>query len=307
MSPPLVEAKTAHKHASDSDWALRGDFWNKKLNPVSQYKASKRRIIHKPLVLSGHGIRLNVDYGTLLITCGFTHYPQKQEEYLFFPQDRQLPSRIVVLDGDGSITLDALEWLSGQEVSLVQINWRGEVSSIGGAAYAANPKIVKRQLEFQANGVGFEFAKWLVLEKIKYACETIKQVSGNSAEAQPMLKKMKEQEASLRNRPPSNLGQLLAIEGIAAAAYLRYWYTLSVRWKGIGRKPIPQEWKQIGPRIGRGRGGKSNQLAVHPVNAILNYAYGVLGGLRPHQWRGLIYLRAVSAQAPTPRNTEKTN
>jgi hypothetical protein len=64
MSPPLVEANTAHKHAIDNDWALRGDFWNKKLNPVSQYKTSKRRIIHKPLVLSGHGIRLNVDYRT---------------------------------------------------------------------------------------------------------------------------------------------------------------------------------------------------------------------------------------------------
>jgi len=276
MSPPLGEAQIPHKDANENDWAVRGDYWLKKLNPVSQYKPRKRRITHKPLVLGGHGIRLKVNCGTLLITCGFTHYPQKREEHRFFPQDRQLPSRIVILDGDGSVTLDALEWLSGQGVPLVQIDWRGEVASFGGAAYAYNPELVKRQLELRDNGAGLGFARWLVIEKIKQACETIKHISGNSAEAQPMLKKMKEQAATLRKLQVKNLGQILTLEGVAAAAYFRYWYTLPVRWKGIGHKPIPQEWQQIGARIGRGRGGKSNQLAVHPVNAILNYAYGVL-------------------------------
>ena len=113
----------------DAAWAERGDYWLKKLNPVPQYKARKRRFIHKPLVLSGHGVRLRIDRGTLLITCGFTHYPQKTEQYRFFIRDRQLPSRIVILDGNGSITFDALQWLSEQCVSLVQINWRGDVSS----------------------------------------------------------------------------------------------------------------------------------------------------------------------------------
>ena len=93
----------------------------------------------------------------------------------------------MILDGDGSITLNALEWLSGQGVPLVQIDWRGQVSGVGGAAYAANPKIVNRQLEFQTNGIGFEFSNWLVLEKIKLACETVKHISGNSVDARPML------------------------------------------------------------------------------------------------------------------------
>lgn len=117
-------ANLAQKDTSDA-WAERGEYWQKKLNPIPQYKAKKRRIIHRPLVLSGHGIRLNIECGTLLIKCGFTHYPQEREEYRFFPKDRQLPSRIVILDGDGSITFDALEWLSMQGVSLIQIDWEG--------------------------------------------------------------------------------------------------------------------------------------------------------------------------------------
>lgn len=275
MSQAHAKAKTDDENANDNDWSNRGEYWLKRINPVPQYKAQKRRIIHRPLVLSGHGIRLNVDSGTLLIKCGFTHYPQKREEYRFFPKDRQLPSRILILDGDGSITFDALEWLSQQGIPLVQIDWRGSVSCVGGADYAANFDLVKRQLEIQGNKQGFEFSRELVREKIKNSYQTIKDISQNSPEAQPMLEKIKEQADALKKNPPDNLASLLAVEGIAAAAYFRYWYTLSLKWKGVGRKPIPQEWEKIGTRIGS---NDRNQGAKHPVNAILNYAYAVLEG-----------------------------
>jgi len=274
MSQPHAKIKTDVENTNDNDWSDRGEYWLKRINPVPHYKAQKRRIIHRPLVLSGHGIRLNVHASTLLIKCGFTHHPQEREEYRFFPNDRQLPSRIVILDGDGSITFDALEWLSQQGVPLVQINWQGEVSCVGGAGYAANPDLVKRQVEMQQNGKGFEFSKWLILEKIKNSYKTIKLISDNAPEAQPMLNKIKEQATSLKNNPPDSLGLLLTAEGNAAAAYFRYWYTLPLKWRGLARKPIPQEWERIGTRIGGTR--KSNQHAVHPVNAILNYVYGVL-------------------------------
>ena len=38
----------------------------------------------------------------------------------------------MILDGDGSITLDALELLSAQGVLLVLIDWRGQLTSVGG-------------------------------------------------------------------------------------------------------------------------------------------------------------------------------
>ena len=254
-------------------WAERGNYWISKLNPVPQYKARKRRILHKPLVLSGHGIRLHIDYGTLVIKCGFTHYPQKREEYRFFPQDRQLPSKVVILDGDGSITFDALAWMGEQNVPLVQINWRGEVTGVGVANYSANPEIVQHQLEIKNNAEGFEFSKWLILRKIENSYDTIKCISGNSPEAQLILEKIQAQANSLKENPPNNLASLLGVEGIAAAAYFRYLYTLPLRWKGIGRKPIPEEWLHIGSRIA---GNERNQFARHPVNAILNYVYGML-------------------------------
>jgi CRISPR-associated protein Cas1 len=49
-----------------------------------------------------------------------------------------------------------------------------------------------------------------------------------------------------------------------------------LQWKGIGRRPIPKDWLQIGPRTSaNGRVGV-NRHASHPVNAMLNYAYAIL-------------------------------
>jgi CRISP-associated protein Cas1 len=273
MSQTNRKSEETGQNAGDDLWSERGEYWLKKLNPVSQYKARKRRVIHRPLVLSGHGIRLNIDRGSLLIKCGFTHYPQAREEYRLFPQDRQLPSRIVILDGDGGITFDALSWLSQQNVPLVQIDWQGQLSSIGGAPYAASADLVTYQREALQSGHGFAFAQELIQQKIVASQETIRLISDRSPETDLILEKIEIQAKSLRDKPPQNVASLLAIEAIAAAAYFRYWYTLSLKWKGINKKPIPPEWHQIGSRIGN---SKSNQFALHPVNAILNYAYAIL-------------------------------
>ena len=66
----------------------------------------KRQKPRQPLTLAGYGVSLKVDAGTLLIHSGFTRYPQKQETYRYFKGDAALPSRIIMLDGSGSITFD---------------------------------------------------------------------------------------------------------------------------------------------------------------------------------------------------------
>lgn len=282
MNSSLSTAETTNQNTNQNDWSVRGDYWFKKLNPIRQYKPRKRRKTQKPLVLSGHGIRLKVEAGTLHITCGFTHYPQTKEQYRFFPGDSQLPSRLVILDGDGSITLDALEWLSGQGVPLVQIDWKGKVAGFGGATYAANPDSVKRQLTMQANGTGFDFMKSLVIDKLNQSVETIQSVPVGNSDIETRIEKIRDYARRIENGEFKFDNELRNAEAMAAVAYFKCWYHYELRWRGIKRKPIPSEWKSLNSR--RGKSGKANQFAIHPVNAILNYAYGVL----QHQITGLI-------------------
>jgi hypothetical protein len=51
---------------------------------------------------------------------------RRRRMYRVFPRDRALPSRLIVIDGSGSISFDVLSWLSEQNVPLIRINWRGE-------------------------------------------------------------------------------------------------------------------------------------------------------------------------------------
>lgn len=80
--------------------------------------------------------------------------------------------------------------------------------------------------------------------------------------------------ATLDTRPPASVEELRLIEARAALAYFGAWQDVPLQWKGTGRQPVPPEWRAIGLRASLL--GKSNRTATHPVNAILNYAYGVL-------------------------------
>ena len=122
----------------DLEWRDRCEYWRtyepkrgKGRRPKYQYR--------QPIILNGHGVKIRVDHDTLLIRDGLTHYPQKPEEIRLFPGDANLPDRIFMVDGSGGITFDALDWMSEQQIGLVKLDWRGEITSMGGGAqYSAN-------------------------------------------------------------------------------------------------------------------------------------------------------------------------
>jgi CRISP-associated protein Cas1 len=75
--------------------------------------------------------------GALTIQNGFTHYPQQREIIRYFRGDVALPERIILLDGSGSISFDVLSWLAEQKISLIRINWKGDIVCIaGGSGYS---------------------------------------------------------------------------------------------------------------------------------------------------------------------------
>ena len=234
------------------------------------------RRVHQPLILTGNGMRLNIDHGTLLARQGFTHYPQKQEVYRFFPGDRNMPSRIIMVDGSGSITLDAVDWLSQQKIPLVRIDWRGNPSTFIGNSYGPDPKLVRVQLAAEEDkSIRLKIATTLIAEKLKNSIETLKDLDP-SERVDSALTKHEESLTQLQRSPPKTIGALLGIEGRSALSYFSAWKDLPLRWKGISRKPIPNDWLKFTNRTSMQVKRAQNRNASHPVNAILNYAYAIL-------------------------------
>ena len=80
---------------------------------------------------------------------------------------------------------------------------------------------------------------------------------------------------TLELSPPPDIVALRIIEANSAAAYFRAWRDFPIKWRGLTKNPIPNEWKSIGARTSE-FALAGNRNASHPANAMLNYAYTVL-------------------------------
>lgn len=275
-------AKLERVHADDAEqddavWAERGDYWQDHAS-ITQPRTRRRdkRSVHEPLILTGHGVQFRIEQGTLVIRNGFTHYPQRRQEWRFFPGDRALPSRIVVLDGDGSISLHVVTWLARHGIPLVLLDWQGQVTSVlNGDGRASQAALLHAQMTSQYDGRGLHVATQLIRAKLDASLDTLRSLPASPARDQSIARVLRSRH-ELDVLPPPTVEALRLAEGRAALAYFTCWETIPLRWKGTGRKPIPPEWHHAGLRQSFVSG--TNRHATHPVNAMLNYAYGVLEG-----------------------------
>jgi CRISPR-associated protein Cas1 len=258
------------------DWASRNEHWISESRNNSR-KPRRRHRQTEPLVLCGHGISLRIDAGTLLVRNGLTHYPQQREKYRFFKGDPAIPPRIILLDGSGCISLDVLDWLAEQRVSLVRMNWQGNVASVlTGTGFAADPAKVRWQAETRADpDQRMAFAIGLIRQKIANSIATLGSVVPASQAQERAIARHRRHLDALSTTKPASIDQLLGIEGPASGAYFKAWEGLPLHWTGTSRRPIPDDWRVIGTRSSMRISKAENVGATHPMNAMLNYAYAV--------------------------------
>lgn len=259
------------------EWADRNSIWEKLANPP--LRRARRARNERPLVLCGHGVSLNVDRGALLIKDGLTHYPQERRVYRFHRGELDLPPRIVVLDGSGSISFDVLSWLSEQRIPLVRIDWRGEiVSVVGGTGYAPTPERVAWQIQTRNDPLARSaFASSLIAEKLRRCVRTLVDIAPSSKARDVAIARCEANAFQLERQSGLPIEEIRMAEAQAASAYFAAWRGVPLKWRSLWKHPVPETWKTIGAR-GSSKGGRfvANRNARHPVNALLNYAYGAL-------------------------------
>jgi CRISPR-associated endonuclease Cas1 len=260
----------------DFEYSERSEYW---LNYKPATRGAPKKFKYRePLILCGHGVRIRIDHNTLLIRNGFTHYPQKAEKIRLFPGDANLPDRIIVLDGSGGITFDAMTWMVDQKIGFIQLDWQGYSNFMGGAwPYCANPKLVKLQSAIRGTKKAVDINRQLIRAKFSACIETISTVFPKSEISEIAIRKLRNWHSQLSDpRKSSSISKILGFEGAAAIAYYKPWQEIALKWSGLSRRPIPPDWNKIGPRSMTWRRRGNN--ARHPINAMLNYAYGVLIG-----------------------------
>lgn len=265
--------------SAGANWRDRCEFWSESPAPERQRKRRERS--SEPLILCGHGISLRVEGGTLAVKNGFTHYPQKQETFRYFCGDLDRPARIIAVDGSGALTFDVLDWLAEQDIPLIRVSWTGEVTTVaGGTGYSADREKVdwQRKMRDDARERAI-FSADLIRRKIDNSAETLKSAFPTSENRDRAIAALRNSVQRLGDQPPRDVDTLRGVEGPAAATYFAAWQDAPLSWRPARRKPVPSEWKSIGPRASL-RAGKTskNRNATHPINAMLNYGYAVAVG-----------------------------
>ena len=251
MQPPLRYAEPTpadmELEEDDSAWATRSSMWQSRVAKASA-RRTKRAKSKPALILAGHGVSLRVENGALTIQNGFTHYPQKREIIRYFPGDVALPQRIILLDGSGSISFDVLSWLAEQTVSFIRIDWKGDIVCVAGASgYSANPFRVCWQLETRENPKQRnEFCHSIITRKIEATIITLEKSIPRSDKWERAMKSAYAALSRLEETPPETISELRALEANCAAAYFRSWVGMPIKWRGISRRPIPDNWYFIG-------------------------------------------------------------
>ena len=259
------------------NWADRSEFWLSQSIEL-QCPRKLRERDPNPLILCGHGVSLRVGNGCLVIRDGFTHYPQRQNKLRYFPGSPDIPSRILLLDGSGTLSFDVLNWLGSQEVALARVKWNGEVAVVAsGSGFASNQEKVRWQHRLRVDEAKrISFAADLIHRKLTRSAETLERYFDESlarAGAVAWLRSTADQLATFRFR---ELNDVRALEGEGAARYFEVWRELKITWTGTRRRPIPDDWRQFTKRSSLANGQNvHNRNASHPVNAMLNYAYTV--------------------------------
>lgn len=183
-----------------------------------------------------------------------------------------------MLDGSGSLSFDVVSWLSEQGIPLVRMNYQGDVASvIGGAGFAMCPDKVRWQIETRDDADRrLAFSCDLIGSKLESSLETLRLAIPAKAAA-PAIARIEAAFEKVGRGAVASIDELRMIEAVAAGAYFASWQGLQLEWRSRRRHPIPDAWLTINGRnsIGGGR-SLSNRNAKHPLNAVLNYAYGML-------------------------------
>ena len=205
-----------------------------------------------PLLISGYGISMTVDKACLTVR-------NTDSNYLFRPH--QIPYDSIILDGHyGSISLEALYWLSKHDVSVSLLNWNGNMlyTAMPKETYNADLRI-KQYQSYIDNEKRLYIANQIVKQKVKSSIGLIRQLSNFYDVDSETIK-------TETNRYDSDsIKDIMTYEGRIASAY---WSSLSEIFNEIakdfhfeGRKNLSYSW---------------NMNASDEINALLNYGYAIL-------------------------------
>ena len=219
---------------------------------------------HGVLVLSGYGIRVQVNAGHLLLNDGVAD----ERRTIRLARVNHGLKRLVMIGSDGFITLEALRWLADQDAAFVMLQRDGHVLCATGPVRPSDARLRRAQAVAEQSGAALSIARELISRKL----------SGQEAVARDKL--LDDATANIISQfgtevdNATTMDAVRRLESQGASAYWAAWRNLPICFPKNDLHRVPDHWRAFDTRKSQLSG--SQRLASNPVNAILNYVYAVL-------------------------------
>ena len=114
------------------------------------------------LVLSGFGLQVQVSSGHLLLHDGIAD----QRRTIRLPRVNHGLQRLVIIGSDGFFTLEAVRWLTDQDISLSLLERDGKVLAVTGPVRPSDSKLRRAQALSLSTGTAPRMARELIRQKL---------------------------------------------------------------------------------------------------------------------------------------------
>jgi CRISPR-associated endonuclease Cas1 len=219
-------------------------------------------------IATGYGIRIAVERGHLIVEDGLAD----ERRRIRFNRATSRLKRLVVIGHSGSVSLDALRWITDAGAVFVQIDHDANLVTMSAPARHHDPALRRAQALAADSETGRQIMVNLLtvkLDRQARLCDRIEQVTGMTGQSE-IIRSEKDKLVGI-----GTTKELRHREATAAQAYWRAWARVPVTFSTSNSTGIPEHWRVAGPRTSR-LDGQWPRRAVSPIHAMLNYLYAIL-------------------------------
>jgi CRISPR-associated endonuclease Cas1 len=233
--------------------------------------------LSKVEIVDGYGADIRVKSDHLVMRNGDFSNRDRWERRV--SRGRCNLERLIILSHEGTLTLDAIDWMNQLGVSAVVLDRSGKLSFCS-PPQTRHDGALRRTQAVAGLSDGLEIATWLVHEKLMgQSTQLRKLIDGlpnvfGSGERRIKCEAASRAIDDLRDQAPSDLRSLLSIEGRGAQLYWSALEGQPIPWARQSANRIPNHWLSIQPRTA-GRDGLARD-ARDPFGAALNYVLAIL-------------------------------
>lgn len=187
-----------------------------------------------------------------------------------------LPSRIIVLDGAGQVSLEALDWMSREGIGLVRLSYESaEVLAVtaNGSPFDT-AKLVWQATTRADPAARLAYARALVTEKLEACLHALDHHFPTGPNTQKAREGVAHALADLAT--PTRLSDLLLVDAKGHASYWRAWRDVRLAWSTVPGFDAPGSRDRPPPSSIASFRKRGDLRASGPLAAMLTLAYAVL-------------------------------